>query len=558
MQQATFAHVPLKNIKRGFNPRKFLDPNHIEGMSQSIKAQGVLVPILLRPIDDAEFPLQLIAGECRWLGAEKAFDLDFEIPALIKEMTDVEARRAALTENVKRADMSAAEEAVAAAEFVGLVKGDRDEAALQLGWTRSMLDRRLALMNCSNDVLDALTFQRIQLGHAELLAALSKENQDRLLPVIIKEQKTVAEIKLVIQQASCVLSAAIFDKTDCASCPHNSATQTEMFGESIATGNCTNRACFAEKTEAQLDTVAVKLRDEYPVVRIVRAGDNHTRVQLVVDGARGVGAEQAKACHACQNYGVAVSALPDSLGKIYRGQCFDTVCNIQRVGARIKAEALPKPTTSSGNAAAPVSTSKSAAAGSKAEASVAPATVVAESDKVKTYRVALWRKSLRKDIGGNPVLAQQYLLGIVLTGHARRIDETTIRSIYERLTKDKPETLDVGKAITAVQTLSEQQQSAMAIAMSFAGIEGVDVVELKRICQHHRLDLAKHWRLSKDFLELITKSEMMVVADELGIRDALGDDFKKVFNKPKPELIEALLNVPNFDYTGKIPKVLKF
>jgi hypothetical protein len=50
----------------------------------------------------------------------------------------------------------------------------------------------------------------------------------------------------------------------------------------------------------------------------------------------------------------------------------------------------------------------------------------------------------------------------------------------------------------------------------------------------------------------------MVVADELGIRAALGDEFKKVFGKSKAEVIEALLNVKGFDYTGKIPKVLKF
>ena len=555
MQQATQAFVSLKRIRPGINPRKFFDPAHINGLAASMREQGVLQPIVLRPIDNGE--LELVAGECRCRAAKVAFGDDFEMPSLIKPMTDLQARAAALTENIQRADMSPAEEAVEAAKLVGLYSGDRDEAANILGWTRSTLDRRLALMNCSSDVLEALTFQKIQLGHAELLAALSKENQDRLLPVIVNEKKTVSEIKLVIQQASCVLSAAIFDKADCASCQHNSATQTEMFGESIATGNCTNRTCFTDKTEKQLEAAATQLRDEYPVVRIVRAGDNHTRVQLAVDGAKGVGLEQAKACHACQNYGVAISGLPDSLGKVYRGQCFDTICNMQMVAARLKAEAALEP---SGTGAAPgkPSSSKAAGASTKVEANAAPVTVVAESDKVKAYRVALWRKSLRKDIGGNASLAEQYLIGIVLTGHARRIDEGAFRTLFERVTKQKPETADVAKAITAVQGTGSELHSPLMLAVCFSALEGIDVVELKRICKHHKLDLGKHWKLSKDFLELITKSEMMVVADELGIRAALGDEFKKVFNKPKPELIEALLNVPNFDYAGKIPKVLKF
>jgi hypothetical protein len=51
---------------------------------------------------------------------------------------------------------------------------------------------------------------------------------------------------------------------------------------------------------------------------------------------------------------------------------------------------------------------------------------------------------------------------------------------------------------------------------------------------------------------------MMVVADEIGLRIAMGDDFKKVFSKSKSEVVEALLNVSGFDYAGKIPKVLKF
>ncbi|MBP0532805.1 hypothetical protein J8J19_21800, partial [Mycobacterium tuberculosis] len=89
--------------------------------------------------------------------------------------------------NVQRADMAPSEEAVAAADIVGDLKGDRDEAARQLGWPRSTLDRRLALMNCSPAVLDALNTRSIQLGHAELLATLTKEKQDLFLPIILQE-----------------------------------------------------------------------------------------------------------------------------------------------------------------------------------------------------------------------------------------------------------------------------------------------------------------------------------------------------------------------------------
>jgi ParB family transcriptional regulator, chromosome partitioning protein len=552
MQQPT---VLLKHLKPGRNPRTYFDPKKMAELTESIRARGVDTPVIVRPLAGDDY--EVIAGGRRCKAALDAHGEDYPMPVSIRDVDDAEARIIALTENSQRDDMAPSEEAVAAAEIVGLCQGDRDEAARQMGWKRDFLDSRLALMNCTKVVLEALNTRQIKLGHAELLAALAKDKQDALLPVIVAEKRTVPELKKVIEAASCVLSSAIFDKTDCTACPHNSATQSALFAESIASGNCTNRACFNEKTEKQLEATAAGLRDEFPVVRIVRVGDNNTRTQLAVDGTNGVGEEQAKACHGCQNYGVAVSGLPDSLGRIYRGQCFDTVCNMKKVAARINAEkAAAAPATSKADGKKPVEkTGGSAASPAGANASV---TAVAESDRVKTYRVALWRKALRRDIGNNAELARQYLIAIVLSGHARQISDTAFSTFWERLTDEKPPVSDLAKAVAAVQATSTEIQSNLMLAITFAAIEGLDVSYLTQLCRHHKLDLKKHWKLSKDFLELITKSEMMVVADELGIRTALGDNFRKVFAKSKGEVIDALLAVEGFDYTGKLPKVLKF
>ncbi|MGF6781172.1 PRTRC system ParB family protein [Paraburkholderia sp. GAS334] len=554
MQQPT---IPLKHIKLGRNPRTYFDPAKMAEMIESVRVQGVLQPIIVRPLEGDEY--EVVAGGRRYRAAMEAYGEEYAMPVVVKELDEIEARSTALVENIQRADMAPSEEAIAAAEYVGLNKGDRDEAARLLGWSRQTLDKRLALMNCSTSVLEALNTRQIQLGHAELLAALSKENQDRVLPVIVAEKRSVPDVKKLIESAACSLATAIFDKTDCAACPHNSSTQSEMFGESIATGNCTNRTCFNEKTEIALEATATALREDVPVVRIVRAGDNHTRIQLAIDGPSGVGLEQAKACHGCQNYGAAVSGLPDSLGKVYRGQCFDTVCNMKKVAARIALEKAANAPAKAADAGQPASKTgdkpSSKAAGKPAET---VATVVAESDRVKAFRVALWRKALRKDIGGNHDLARQYLIAIVLAGHARQINESTFRTMWERLTDEKPPVTDVAKAAAAVSLTSGEVQSNLMLAMLFSAIEGIDVSYLTQLCKFHKLELTKHWKLSVDFLELITKSEMMVIADELGLRAALGDNFKKVFSKSKPEVIEALLKVDGFDYEGKVPKVLKF
>ena len=553
--------LPLKAIVVRHNPRKYFDPAEMAEMVASVKETGVIQPIIVRVDEEGVFIL--VAGERRYRAAMIAHGVDYEIPITLAEIDEVEAKQRALIENVQRADMAPSEEAVAAAEQVGICKGDRDEAARVIGWPLAKLNARLALMNCSNAVLDALNTRTIKLGHSELLAALPKEIQDKLLPVIIKEGKSVVEIKKTIEQVACSLAAAIFDKTDCAGCHHNSANQGEMFGESISTGNCTNRSCYNERSEKQLYSIATGLRDEYPVVRIVRAGDNETRVQLAVDGPKGVGTEQAIACHACQNYGAAVSGLPDSLGKVYKGQCFDTVCNMKKVAARLQAEKAasqpPASAAAKGTAASGKPATKAAGSSSVASPSTNPSvTTVSESDKIKTYRVALWRKALRREFGRDPATARKYLIAIVLSGNARCIEEKTFSGIWEKMTDERVPAKDMTRAVTAVQAAPDDTLDKAMIGMAVAAIEGLEVNYLTQLCKHHKLDLGLHWKLCKEFLELITKSEMMVVANELGIQAALGDNFKKVFGKSKTEVIDALLAVEGFDYTGKLPKVLKY
>lgn len=556
LQQPT---VKLRRIKLGRNPRTYFDDAEMEEMKASVRESGVHTAVIVRPIDDEYF--ELIAGGRRYKAALETRGEDYDMPVTVKDVDDAQAEEIALIENIQRADLSPGEEAIDAARLLGRCKGDREEAAKRLGWSVPTLNSRLALLNCSNEVLNALNTRKISLGHAELLAALSKENQDRVLPVIVSEKKSLADVRKLVESAACSLSAAIFDKTDCAGCQHNSATQGEMFGESIATGNCTNRACYSGKTEAQLEVTVEGLREEFPLVRIVRAGDNNTRVQLAVEGTNGVGLEQAKACHSCQNYGVAVSGLPDSLGKVYRGQCFDTVCNMKKVAARIQSEkAAAKAASSDGkdSSGTTKSAGKGASKSDSAAPAAAPATAVAESDRVKQYREALWRKALRRDVGKNAALARQYLIAIVLAGYARQIKDDVFRSVYEKVTDEKAPAADLPKALFLACATSEEQAAKLVTGMFVAAIEGLDVTYLKQLCKHHNLDLTQYWKLDKEFLELVTKAEMMVIADELGLRVAMGDNFKKVFSKSKTDVITALLAVEGFTYEGKVLKVLKF
>lgn len=550
--------IPLRKIRRRANPRTYRNPGEFAELRASVKLYGVIQPILVRPIPpDGDYEYEEVAGEGRYLAAWEEHGPDYSMPIFIKDIDDDTADTLAGVENVHRADMPPADEAVWAANLVGRVKGDRDEAARILGWSRSKLDKRLALMNCSSLVREALTHEKIQLGHAELLATLAKDKQDKLLQVIISERKSVSELKKTTEAAACSLESAVFDKSDCAACPHNSSLQTEMFGEAIATGNCTNRACYTEKTDRKLEGIAYELKEEFPIVRIVRAGDNHTRIQLKVDGPTGVGEEQAKACHACQNFGAAVSGLPDSMGKVFSGQCFDTACNQQKVAARIKADRdaakAPAGKQGAGKPAAATKGDKSSAAAEQ------PVTVISESEKVKQYRTELWRKALRKEVAQNAEQANAHLLAIAMHGLSRNIGGDVMGKFFEKLTEQKPSSTLQG-CLTAVHGMDVGRRQQLTIGMTVAAIDGMEVSNLRELCRYHKLDLRHHWNLQKsqDFLEMLTKSEMKVLADELGIRKVLGDGFAKLFGKSKAEVVAGLLAVNGFDYNGKVPKVLGY
>lgn len=550
--------VKVKFLARGNNPREYFDEKELEDLTASVREHGINQPILVRHIGDGQY--QIIAGERRYRAALAAFGDEYEMPVLIRDCSDSEARILANIENTLRADMSATEEARSAAIIVGEVKGDRDEAARLLSWSRPKLDSRLALMNCSESVRKALNERTIKLGHAELFASLSKENQDKILPALIERNLSVPDLKALIEKAAAKLSAAIFDKADCAACPHNSSVQRTMFQESVTDGSCTNNACYKTKTEAALEITKESLKDEYPVIRIVRAGDNFAQVKLRADGPTGVGEAQADACRGCAEFGAAISALPERMGMVFKDQCFNTACNQEKVAARIRSEKVAKDAAAKAAAEAAAVGTKDApkgAAEAKAKDSK-PAevkTTVSEGDKVKAYRELVWRKAMKKEIGASYDISIQYLITLAVTGNIRHVNQTGMTKVFEKLLGVSKGS-DVQKVADQAQQMSPDQMDSLMQMMAVSAMDDLPVIELTRLAKHIKLDLTKHWKMDAEFLALFTKSEIEVIAKSVKLDKALGDSFKKLTTEKKDVLIEKLLAVKGFDYSAAIPPVL--
>lgn len=253
---------PLARIKPGANPRRYFDPKKHAELVASLQRRGMLQPMLVRPDPVNADCVQIVAGERRHRAALEAFGADGTAPVVVREMTDGEALEAAIDENDARDDASETEQADAAVRHLAACGGDRTEAALRLGWSPSKLDRRLALANLDDAVKAALDERRIKVGHAELLAAVPADKQAKALETIVTAGLDVAKTRDLLLRVTQSLAAAPFDKTECLTCPFNSASQCALFETHVGDGHCTNPGCYQLKTETAQAGVDLHIRGD--------------------------------------------------------------------------------------------------------------------------------------------------------------------------------------------------------------------------------------------------------------------------------------------------------
>lgn len=552
------------------NPRTRFKQEPMDKLVANIKAKGVLQPILVRPRPEGGY--EIVAGERRVRASRVAFGEDGTIPAYIRECTEDEADEYALLENTEREPMSPAEEAEAAHAILVREAGNHEAAAAALGWSVSMLKRRVALMRLTPEARAALVNEQIEIGHAELLAAVDPTKQNGALAKIIEHKLTIAQVRDQVAAMSHELSAAIFDRAECGGCDYNSSQQRALFGETVAEGRCTRPACYSAKTEERLQSIAAGLVEEVPKVVILRADSGIIPIKLAADGPVGVGAEQIKSCRSCANFGCTVSATLGSLGEVERDLCFDAECNTKLVAANI-ASRQPAPTSKS-PAAAQGGKKKagSAGAGSKGssgKSSSTPAsarpprtdTTVKVPQAVKEYRVAQWRQIGARVAFAQPDAALRLLVALGLSGLTRTIDRAKTADALAQLCgaqKSKSYTR-VLEAAMAVKDTPADTLVRVTHAMAASALKEVDEHNLRDALTYLAVDMGAHWKLGEDFLKLLTKSEIEALAEELGIAQAMGEkSFKKAMTGKKDEVIKAVLGVEGFQYAGAVPTVMRY
>ena len=267
--------VALMNIQpSSYNPRKHFDEVSLAELAESIRQQGVLQPIGVRPIADTD-RFEIVFGERRYRAALMA-ELT-EISAVILHVSDETAAEMAVTENLQRKDVTPIEEANAYQKLMESGRYDVQSLAEQFGKNENYIRTRLKFVSLIPEIAELLEKDEITISVASEICRYGTDIQKEVYYKHLKDSDSMlydcwrglkaAEVaKFIERDFTTDLSRYAFDKTLCASCPHN--TNNMMLFCEGGCGNCANRTCLAEMNAAYLTEKAVRLMEERPEVSL--------------------------------------------------------------------------------------------------------------------------------------------------------------------------------------------------------------------------------------------------------------------------------------------------
>ena len=196
-QGADLREVPVDLLQPGkYQPRTDMHPESLEELANSIKAQGVVQPIVIRPIGGDRY--EIIAGERRWRAAQLAGL--HEIPAVVRDVPDEAAIAMALIENIQRENLNPIEEAIALQRLIDEFDMTHQQAAGAVGRSRAAVSNLLRLLTLNDDVRKMLEHGDLEMGHARALLALEGMAQSEAAREVAAKGYSVRETEQLVRR----------------------------------------------------------------------------------------------------------------------------------------------------------------------------------------------------------------------------------------------------------------------------------------------------------------------------------------------------------------------
>lgn len=288
-------YIPVSALRESpFNPRKAFDPAGLLDLAESIKSQGVLQPIVVRPLPpgqaDIEHRYEIVFGHRRFRAASALPDYrdgTLGLPCILREMDDQDVAIAQVAENLQRADVTAIEEADSFRHLHWHHNLSADAIAERVGKSRSYVYARLKLAAAGDDVRTAVLEQGLLPEVALEVARLRGDKLQRMGLQAIRDahgdwfsqRQAKAAIRGMLTKHQ--LDAAPFDKTDadlvhtapaCTGCPKRAGNDPDLVAQGIAADVCTDPQCYGDKLRAHSARVVVQLKAAgQPVIEAAEA-----------------------------------------------------------------------------------------------------------------------------------------------------------------------------------------------------------------------------------------------------------------------------------------------
>jgi ParB family chromosome partitioning protein len=273
-----YRNLPLSILTESkTNPRRIFNEGALKELAESIRSQGVLSPLLVRPLNERSF--EIVAGARRYRAAQLAEAAT--VPVRIVNLTDAQALEAQLIENLQRRDVHPLEEAQGFRALLNLEepKYSIEQIAARVGNSPGYVAQRVKLTELTPEVIDAFVKDEIGVGHALLLAKLQLDEQELALAACFHEdwntngkpKRTLLPVRQlkewIEQNVMLVLKDAPFSKTDpslnseagaCVDCPKRTGANVLLFAD-VAEDACTDPACYQTKLDGHVaQTIAAK------------------------------------------------------------------------------------------------------------------------------------------------------------------------------------------------------------------------------------------------------------------------------------------------------------
>ncbi len=189
-------HISISDlVPNKYQPRKIFDETNLDELTNSIKERGIIQPIIVRKSNDEKSKFEIIAGERRWLAAQRAGV--HSVPVVITEADDLKSLEFAIVENVQRNDLNPLEEAQGYKRLIDEFAYDQEKVSRFIGKSRSYITNSLRLLTLPEDVIKLIETQKLSAGHAKILVGL--DNASFVAGKIIEKKLSVRQAESFVK-----------------------------------------------------------------------------------------------------------------------------------------------------------------------------------------------------------------------------------------------------------------------------------------------------------------------------------------------------------------------